>query len=113
MSLGWVIVGTIMQLQVCVCLFLMVVSSASSMGAHREPGRMHMAVLNACMLALPATAVLSAVVVIFLYFQDASSVGYLWYALPLVAAALYMGYVLGLARRGSQPCMHGFVLRRR
>lgn len=113
MSLGWVIAGSIVQLQMCVVLFMMVVLSASGIGDRHGPGRMHTAILNGCMVALPATALLSAVVVICLYFRDAGAIGYWWYALPLGATVLYMGYAVALAKRENPRAGHSWVLRRR
>lgn len=113
MSLGWVIAGSIVQLQMCVVLFMMVVLSASGMGDRRGPGRMHTVILKGCMIALPATALLSAVVVICLYFRDAGATGYWWYALPPGAAVLYLGYAVGLAKRENPRAAHSWILRRR
>lgn len=113
MSLGRVIAGSIVQLQMCVVLFMVVVLFASGIGDRHGPGRMHMAILKAWMVALPGTALLSAVVVICLYFRDASATGYWWYVLPLGAAVLYIGYALGLARLEGRRVGHRWILRRR
>ena len=49
-------------------------------------------------LALPASAVISAVVVIYLYNTDAGPLAYWWYALPAAAVALYALLVSSMTR---------------
>lgn len=96
MSLGWIIAGTIAELYLCFFLFMGVVFSACSFGGSRRWGRVHSAILNGCIYGLPATPVVSAGVVMYLYRHGAGAASYGWYAMPLAAMAVYLVYVIRL-----------------
>ena len=99
MSLGWVIAGSIVQLHLGCLLFMLVAFSASGIGGREGPGRAHAALLNLCMIALPASALIGAGMVVYEYVRHAGSEAYWWYALPVAVTGCYLGYAITLGRR--------------
>jgi hypothetical protein len=81
-------------------LFMVVVFSASGIGNAGKLGRIESAILNLSMFALPATCVVSALIVVYLYWRGGSAASYWWYGFPLAAAALYLTYATWLNNRG-------------
>jgi hypothetical protein len=100
MALGWVIAGSIGQVLLSYFLFMLVAFSAGGMDRSVELRRISQAILSLSLYVLPASALLSAVIVICLYSRGASVSAFGWYALPLVAAACYVIHVLILGTRG-------------
>lgn len=99
MSSGWLIFGTIAQLMLAYFLFMVVVFSAAGMSNTASLGRLPLVILNLSMYVLPALCVLSAGIVLYLYKHGGSAASYWWYALPLVALAVYLIYAIGLNSR--------------
>ena len=98
MSLGWVIAGTFGELMLAMFLFMMAVFAGGGMANGNELSERQILLLDLSMLALPASAVISAVVVIYLYNTDAGPLAYWWYALPAAAVALYALLVSSMTR---------------
>ncbi|OOG66388.1 hypothetical protein B0E46_02665 [Rhodanobacter sp. B04] len=99
MTSGWVTLGTLGQLALAGFQFMLVIVSASSLGAGPALGKLESATLNALIYVLPATSIASAAIVLYLYRHGGSSAGYWWYALPLAATLGYLVYVVGLSHR--------------
>lgn len=99
MTSGWVTLGTLGQLMLAGFQFMLVIVSASSLGAGPALGKLESATLNALIYVLPATSIVSAAIVLYLYWHGGSSTGYWWYALPLAATVSYLVYVISLSSR--------------
>jgi len=89
MSLGWVIAGTFGQLMLAFLLFMMAVFAGGGLANGNSLSERQILLLDLSMLALPASAVISAGVVIYQYATDGGPSSYWWYGLPAVAFALY------------------------
>lgn len=98
MSFTGVVLGTIGQLVLGYFLFMLVVFSGGGAANGATPGRWALGILNLSIYLLPGLCVLSAGIVIQLYRHGAGGGAYGWYALPLLATALYLGYVYWLGR---------------
>lgn len=98
MSLGWVIAGTIGQLMLAFLLFMMAVFAGGGMANGNSLSKRQILLLDLSMLALPASALLSAGVVICLYVTGAGPRSYGWYGLPAAAVALYALFVSSIKR---------------
>ncbi|GLQ96166.1 hypothetical protein [Dyella mobilis] len=102
MTLGWTLLGTIVQMGLVPFLFMVVVFSASSIGNDGSLGKFHTGLLNLCIFALPAISALSALIVIFLHWHGGGAESYWWYAMPVVATVLYLVYAITLAHRTAK-----------
>ena len=91
MTLGWVIAGTIGQVLLAYMLFLLSVFGFSAVSNTHRTTRLDTAILDSALYAVPASCVLSAVIVIGLYRAGAGTSAYLWYAAPVL---LFAGYLL-------------------
>ena len=100
MSFGWTVAGTVGQLMLAYFLFMLVVFSAGGLAGGVRLGRRASMVLDKSMYVLPALCPLSAVIVIYLQRHGGGGASYLWYAMPLGGAVLYLGYFAALVRRG-------------
>jgi hypothetical protein len=56
--------------------------------------------LNLSIFVLPGACLCSALIVLVLQLSGAGAGAYAWHALPLVATALYLGYLRWLVRHG-------------
>jgi len=89
MSGGWVIAGTILQFFLAIILLNFVVFSIGIF----ESTPLNNAVFQLSLLAVPATCLLSAGIVIYSYYHSGNANTYWWYVLPLFAAVAYFIYV--------------------
>jgi hypothetical protein len=101
MSWGWTIAGSIGELMLALFLFMLVAFSAGGLGGGRPLRRFELAALNLSIYLLPALCVASAGIVVGLQWFGGGAASYRWYALPLVAAVPYVGFVLHLGRRSQ------------
>lgn len=99
MSFGWTLLGTFGQLMLAYFLFMVVAFSAGGVASESRLGKLQMKILDLSIFALPAACVLSAAMVLYLDWRGGSAMSYWWYAMPLAATALYLGYVIALGRR--------------
>ncbi|MBQ0832827.1 MULTISPECIES: hypothetical protein [unclassified Marinobacter] len=91
MTLGWVVAGTIGQCLLAYMLFMLVVFGFSAVGTTHRPTPFDSSVLDSGMYSVPASCIVSAVIVIVLYRMGAGKLAYLWYTAPLF---LFSGYLL-------------------
>lgn len=98
MSLGWVIAGTFGELMLALFLFMIAVFAGGGMANGNSLSKGQILLLDLSMLALPASAVISAAVMIYLYKTDAGTASYWWYTLPAAAVALYALLVSSMTR---------------
>lgn len=91
MTLGWVVAGSIGQLLLAYMLFMLVAFGFSAVGASHRPTPFDSSVLNSALFSVPASCIVSAVVVIVLYRMAAGRLAYLWYLAPIF---LFSGYLL-------------------
>lgn len=98
MSLAGIILGTILQLMLAYVMFMLVAFSPFGAGAGggAKPSDLQMGIINFSLYALPATCLVSAGIMVYLYLHGSGPSSYWWHGLPLVAAALYVFYVLNL-----------------
>lgn len=99
-SFGWTVAGTVGQLMLGYFLFMLVVFSACGLGDGPRLGRLARAILDRSMYVVPGLCPLSAAIVIVLHRLGDGPASYLWYAMPLGGAALYLGYFAALVRHG-------------
>lgn len=99
MSFVWTLVGTIAQFLLAGFLFMVVVFSASGLGNDGKLDKTQLDILNLSMYALPASCIVSALIVWYFYRHGGSAACYGWYGLPWVATAVYIGYALHLSHR--------------
>jgi hypothetical protein len=98
MSFGWTVVGTFAQLMLAIFLFMLVVFSAGGLANGASLGRFQLGILNLSIYLLPALCILSAIIVAYLQWRGGGAWSYGWYAMPLVATVLYLGYAIMLGR---------------
>ncbi|MBU2873541.1 hypothetical protein [Marinobacter salexigens] len=91
MTLGWVVAGSIGQFLLAYMLFLLAVFGFSAVGASHRPTPFDSSVLDSAFYSLPASCIVSAVIVIGLYRAGAGKLAYLWYVAPIL---LFSGYLL-------------------
>lgn len=96
MSFAGVVLGTLLQLMLAFFLFMLVAVSGGGAGNADAPGKMQPHILNFSLYALPASCLVSAAIVFYLYLRGGGPSSYWWHGLPLVATALYVVYVLNL-----------------
>ncbi|MEJ2631656.1 MAG: hypothetical protein P8011_11185 [Acidihalobacter sp.] len=96
MSLLWVIFGSLVQLTLAAMFFMLVVFSSAGIANCRTLTHMQSKVLDWSIYALPLSCVLSAVLMIILYWNGSSAIAYWWYALPAVAITAYLIFALML-----------------
>ena len=96
MSFAGMVLGTILQLMLAFFLFMLVAVSAGGADAGAAPGKVQMGILNFSLYALPATCLVSAGIVLYLYLRGSGPSSYWWHGLPMVGTALYVVYVLNL-----------------
>lgn len=99
MSFGWTLFGTITQLLLAYFLFMLVVFSAAGLANGSQLGKLQLGILNLSIYLLPLLCVLSAAIVVYLYRHGGSAASYEWYAMPLAATVLYLGYAIILGHR--------------
>lgn len=97
MSLRSVVLGTLLQLMLAYFLFMVVVFSATGAGNAGSLSKGQVGILNFSIYALPATCLVSAGIVLYLYKNGGASSSYWWYGLPLAATVLYLVYVFSLS----------------
>lgn len=102
MSWGWTIAGSIGELMLAVVLFMLVAFSAGGLAEGGQLRRFERVALNLSIYLLPALCVASAGIVIGLQWHGGGTASYGWYALPRVAAAFYVRFVLRLGRRSRE-----------
>ncbi|WHZ10259.1 MAG: hypothetical protein OJF60_000698 [Burkholderiaceae bacterium] len=98
MSLGWTVLGTFAQLMLAMFLCMLVIFSGASIANGGTLGGFQMRILNLSIFVLPGLCAVSAAVVIYLHLRGGSVASYWWYAMPLVAATLYLAYAIWLGR---------------
>jgi uncharacterized BrkB/YihY/UPF0761 family membrane protein len=96
MSLLWVIFGSLVQLALAAMFFMLVVFSSAGIANCRTLTHLQSKLLDWSIYALPLSCVLSAVLVIILYWNGSSAIAYWWYALPAVAITAYLIFALML-----------------
>lgn len=99
MSVGWTLLGTFGQLMLGYLLFMLVAFSAGGLVSGNQFRRVQMKVLDLSLLVLPGACGLSAVIVLCLHWLGGSALSYWWYAMPLIAATLYVVYFSALVRQ--------------
>ena len=102
MSLVWIILGSIVQLLLATVFFMLVVFSSAGIANGRTLTYLQSKILDWSLYALPLSCVLSAVLVIFLYWIGGGSAAYWWYALPAAAIAAYLVFALKLNARAPR-----------
>lgn len=101
MTLGWVVFGTVAQAFLAFFLFMVVVFSSSSIANLQTLTRVQNTILDLSLYALPASCILSAVVVIYCYRSGGSPSGYWWHALPIALTIAYLVFATHLSGQGS------------
>jgi hypothetical protein len=96
MSLIGVVLGTLLQMMLAYFFFMLVVFSAAGVANGGGLSPFQMGVLDFSIYALPATCLVSAGIVFYLYMRGGGPSSYWWYAFPLAAMALYFVYALSL-----------------
>lgn len=99
MSLGWVIAGTLAEAMLTMVLLMLAVFAGGGAASGTSLSNRQIQLLDLSMLALPASSVIGAGMVIYLYCVDAGPWSYAWYGLPAVAVALYSSLLSSLKRR--------------
>lgn len=102
MSFGWTLTGTIFQLVLAYMLFMLVAFSGGGLVSGRSFSKLQIGVLDLSIYLLPALCVLSACIVIYLHWHGGGAMSYAWYAMPLVATALYVAYVTVLSHHSQR-----------
>lgn len=99
MSLTFVIIGSIGAFMATGFLGMLAIFSAAGFGNCKQPiGALPSALLSVLVLAMPASAIASGVIVIIGYFAGGSATTFWWYALPAATLALYLCYINILGR---------------
>ena len=96
MSFAGIVLGTILQLMLAFFLFMLVAVSGGGASGGGAPGKMEMDILNFSLYALPASCLVSAGIVFYLYLHGSGPSSYWWHGFPMFATALYVVYVLNL-----------------
>lgn len=94
MSLFWVVLGTAAQLVLGFFLFMLAVFGGGGIANGHTLSKLHSAILDISIFALPASCALAAGVVLYLYKTGGSASSYGWYAAPLIPATLYVMFAL-------------------
>jgi len=102
MTLGWVIAGSIGQVLLAYMLFLLVVFGFSAVDTSHRPASIDDSVLTSAIYSVPASCILSAVVVMGLYRMDAGKLAYLWYTVPIFLFCGYLLYIKLIIQRGNR-----------
>lgn len=100
MTLGWVVVGTIGQVLLAYMLFMLVVFGFSAVGNTHRPTPLDFSVLDSAMYSVPASCIVSAVVLIVLYRMGAGKFAYLWHLVPFILFSGYLVYIKLFIERG-------------
>ena len=98
MSIGWVVLGTILQLFLALFLFMFVGFTAGGIANGRSLRKYQSAILDLSLYFLPATCIICAGIVIYQYNNSGSVNSYWWYALPLLLTGCYLIYALKISR---------------
>lgn len=93
MTLGWVVAGTIGQFLLAYMMFMLVVFGFSAISNTHRLSPFSSSVLDSAMYSVPASCIVSAIVVIVLYRMGAGKLAYLWYTAPLVLFSGYLVYI--------------------
>ncbi|MBR9872435.1 MAG: hypothetical protein GYB26_14970 [Gammaproteobacteria bacterium] len=93
MALGWVVAGTIGQFLLAYMMFILVVFAFSAVGNTHRLSPLDSSVLDSAMYSVPASCIVSAIVVIVLYRMGAGKLAYLWYTAPLFLFSGYLVYI--------------------
>ena len=96
MSLLWVIFGTVVQLVLAMVFFMFVVFSSAGIANGHALTKLQNGILDFSLYALPLSCVLSAGLVLLLYWKGSGTGAYWWYVLPAVAAVAYLTFALVL-----------------
>ena len=96
MSLKGIVLGTLLQVMLAYFFFMLVVFSAAGIANGGGLSEFQTEVLDFSIYALPATCLVSAVIVFCLYKRGGGPSSYWWHAVPLAAMALYFAYALSL-----------------
>lgn len=94
-----VIVGTVLQLMLAFFLFMLVAFSGGGVANGAALSKLQLGVLDFSLYALPASCLVSAGIVFYLYMRDAGPGSYWWHGLPVVATAVYVLYVFHLGNQ--------------
>lgn len=93
MTLGWVVAGTIGQFLLAYMMFMLVVFGFSAVGTTHRPTPFDSSVLDSALYSVPASCIVSAIVVIVLYRIGGGKLAYLWYTAPLFLFSGYLVYI--------------------
>ncbi|MCK0104803.1 hypothetical protein [Marinobacter sp. S0848L] len=93
MTLGWVVAGTIGQFLLAYMMFMLVVFGFSAISNTHRLSPFDSSVLDSAMYSVPASCIVSAIVVIVLYRMGAGKLAYLWYMAPLFLFSGYLVYI--------------------
>ena len=93
MTLGWVVAGTNGQFLLAYMMFMLVVFGFSAISNTHRLSPFDSSVLDSAMYSVPASCIVSAIVVIVLYRMGAGKLAYLWYTAPLVLFSGYLVYI--------------------
>ena len=100
MSWGWTLLGVFGQLLLAYLLFMLVAFSGGGLASGRSLHPRRLRVLNLAIFVLPGACLCSALIVLGLQVAGGGAGAYAWHVLPLVAPALYLGYLRWLVRHG-------------
>jgi hypothetical protein len=96
MSLGWVVAGTIMQLVLGFFMLLITIFAGAGISNGRKLSKFQTDVLTYSIYALPAICFISACIVIYLYYHDASALSYWWHVVSPIVAVAYFAFAVKL-----------------
>lgn len=99
MSLTWVIAGSIAQGCLAMFLFMLGAFAGGGLANGGNLSRGQIAILDSALYLLPASCIVSAAVVIYLYHKGATANAYWWYVLPILCTVIYFTYTNRLSGR--------------
>ncbi|WP_374356615.1 hypothetical protein [Chitinimonas sp.] len=99
MSLIGVMVACLLACGLSACLFMALAFLGGGLVNGRTLSRLDSAILTGATIAVPASALVGAAMVVRAYWLGASAWNYLWLATPLCGFALLLAYVYGIMLR--------------
>lgn len=97
MSFGWTLTGTIFELVLAYLLFMLAAFAGGGFASGGSLSKRQLGILDLALFLLPGLCLFSACVVIVLHWFGGSTASYAWYALPLLATAIYMAYLKSMS----------------
>jgi hypothetical protein len=101
LSTGWTIFGSIAQLMLAYMLFMLAVFAGGGMANGRKLAKRQIRYLDRAMVALPGSAVLSVVIVLYHYYDGSGPWAFMWYALPVLPVIAYLTFLKKLSSRSK------------